>query len=70
LESGKRSEPFKGENGVLVIELNNKTLAPDVADYSTYKNQLIQTLSGRSSYTISEALKEAAEIQDKRYKFF
>ena len=70
LESGKRSEPFKGENGVLVIELNNKTLAPDVADYSTYKSQLIQTLSGRSSYTISEALKEAAEIQDKRYKFF
>ena len=70
LESGKRSEPFKGENGVLVVELNNKTIAPEVADYSTYKNQLTQTMSGRSSYTISEALKEAAKIQDRRFKFF
>jgi peptidyl-prolyl cis-trans isomerase D len=70
LESGKRSAPFKGENGVLVIESKNKTIAPAVADYATYKTQLIQSSNNRSSYTISEALKEAAKIEDRRYKFF
>jgi len=70
LENGKRSLPFTGENGVLVIELKNKTVAPAVADYTIYKNQLIQAANGRSSYTISEALKEAAKIIDNRYRFF
>jgi peptidyl-prolyl cis-trans isomerase D len=67
LENGKRSEPFKGENGVLVVEMINKSVAPEIADYTSYKNQLTQTMSGRSSYTIIEALKDAAKIQDKRY---
>jgi peptidyl-prolyl cis-trans isomerase D len=70
LENGKRSQPFKGENGVMVIELKNKTIAPEVADYSSQKSQLTQNKTSRSSYTISEALKDAAKIEDKRYKFF
>ena len=69
LENGKRSTPFKGENGVLVIEMKAKTVAPAVADYSTYKTQLNQNQNSRS-YFISEALKEAAGIVDNRYKFF
>jgi len=28
LENGKRSAPFAGENGVIVLELQNKTIAP------------------------------------------
>lgn len=70
LESGKQSEPFAGENGVLVVELKNKTVAPAVGDYAMFKNQLLQGLNGRAAYSISEALKEGANIQDKRYKYF
>lgn len=70
LESGKRSEPFAGENGVLVAELQNKTVAPAVGDYTMFKNQLLQGLNGRAAYSISEALKEGAKIEDKRYKYF
>ncbi len=70
LENGKRSEPFAGENGVLVAELQNKTTAPAVGDYSMFRNQLLQGLNGKSAYAISEALKEGAKIEDKRYKFF
>jgi peptidyl-prolyl cis-trans isomerase D len=70
LESGKQSEPFAGENGVLVVELKNKTVAPAVGDYTMFKNQLLQGLNGRAGYSISEALKEGANIQDKRYKYF
>lgn len=47
LEPGKRSEPFAGENGVLVAELQNKTVAPAVGDYTMFKNQLLQALNGR-----------------------
>lgn len=70
LESGKQSEPFAGENGVLVVELKNKTVAPAVGDYAMFKNQLLQGLNGRAGYSISEALKQGANIQDKRYKYF
>ena len=70
LENGKRSNPFKGENGVLVIEMSSKNVAPAVADYTTYKNQLSQSSNSRSSFTISEALKDAANIEDMRYKFY
>ena len=70
LENGKRSVPFKGENGVIIIEMKNKTVAPEIADYATHKTQLSQNMNNRSSYTISEALKDAAKDQDKRYKFF
>jgi len=70
LENGKRSAPFAGENGVLVVELQNKTIAPAVGNYSMFKNQLLQGLNGKAGYGISEALKQGADIQDKRYKFF
>jgi hypothetical protein len=31
---------------------------------------LLQGLNGRAGYGISEALKQGADIQDKRYKYF
>ena len=70
LESGKRSNPFAGENGVIILELSNKTIAPAIGEYSMFKNQLKQSLDGRIGFNIAEALKDAAKIEDKRYKFF
>ena len=70
LENGKRTAPFAGENGVLLVELQNKTIAPAVGDYTMFKNQLLQGLNGRSGLGIAEAIKEGANIEDKRYKFF
>ncbi len=70
LESGERSEPVKEENGIVVIEMINFTEAPEIADYSTYKNQIEQRVSGRISYNASEAIKEKADIVDLRYRFF
>lgn len=70
LENGKRSTPFKGESGVLLIELQNKTIAPAIADYSAYKLPIQQNVQGRSSFSIAEAIKENANIVDERYKFY
>ena len=70
LENSKRSVPFIGENGVLIIEMQNKTNAPAIGDYSMFKTQALQTLNNQGGFSIAEAIKEAAEIEDNRYKFY
>lgn len=70
LESGKRSAAIVGENGVTIIELQNKTIAPALTDYTMYVNQLEQANQGRSGFNIAEAIKENSGIDDQRYKFF
>lgn len=70
LENGKRSKAIIGENGVVLADLQNKTTAPAIGDFSMFKEQLKQSQSSRGGYFITEALKEAAKIEDKRYKFF
>jgi peptidyl-prolyl cis-trans isomerase D len=70
LESGKRTAPIAGENGVVIVEMQNKTIAPAAGEYSAYKNQLEQTAINRNSIGISEAIKDNSNIVDKRYKFY
>jgi peptidyl-prolyl cis-trans isomerase D len=70
LEGGKRSGPIAGENGVLIIETQNKTVAPAAGEYSAYKTQLEQTAINRNSIGISEAIKENSNIIDRRFKFY
>jgi peptidyl-prolyl cis-trans isomerase D len=70
LNRGEKSKPLKEENGVLIIEMVNITEAPEIADYSTYKNQLEQRSSGRISFNAGEAIKDNADIRDLRYRFF
>ncbi len=70
LDDGKRSEPFGGENGVLIIEMQHKTIAPEIADYTAYKTTIQQQSRQRSGFNIAEALKDRAEIEDQRYKFY
>lgn len=70
LEQGERTEPFGSENGVLVIELNSKVKAPEIADYTAFRDQVEQTANNRTSYNVSEAIKGFADIEDNRYKFY
>jgi peptidyl-prolyl cis-trans isomerase D len=71
LDNGKRSEPYAGENGVFIIEVQNKTVAPDITELGTFKAVLEQqNATGRIGFSISEAIKDDAKIVDKRYKFY
>jgi peptidyl-prolyl cis-trans isomerase D len=70
LEKGQRSKPVAGENGVVIIEMLNETIAPALTDYTTYKTQIQQADGNRTSFGIAEAIKEQADIVDKRYKFY
>lgn len=70
LRKGKRSSVFVGENGVFIAENTGGAPAPALADYSTYKKQIQLMGTQRASFYINEAIKEAAKIEDKRYKFY
>lgn len=70
LNDGQRSKPFAGENGVLIIEVQNKTIAPEIADYTAYKTGLSQQYMQRSGFNIADAIKDFAEIEDQRYRFY
>jgi peptidyl-prolyl cis-trans isomerase D len=69
-KAGKRSKPFVGESGVLVMETTSITPAPGVADYTVYKTQLQQNGASRTSFYINEAIKENAKVEDRRAKFY
>lgn len=70
VENGKRTKPFAGESGVTVIEVQNKTLAPSMGDYSFFKNTLQQAANNKGGLEIADAIKEKAGIEDKRYKVY
>lgn len=70
LKNGQKSGVFTGENGVFIMEMINKTEAPKIADFTQYKTQLTQSLEGRTSYLVNEAIRENAKIEDRRAKFF
>lgn len=70
LNEGAVSKPVEAQNGVVVVKTISKTEAPEVADYASYEEQVQQRRSSRTPYLISEAVKESAAVEDKRYKFF
>ena len=67
---GKRSGLFTGENGVFVVEPTKAVNAPEIADYSLYKQQLLQRTAQSSPYLVDQAVREAAKIVDNRSKRF
>ncbi|GAA4416984.1 SurA N-terminal domain-containing protein [Nibrella viscosa] len=70
LKPGKRSKPIAGESGVLIVEPQQITPAPAIADYAQYKNQIQQNVASRTGFYINEAIKDAAKIEDRRAKFY
>lgn len=69
LKEGKRSEVFADETGIFILEVQNTTVAPKIADYAKYKTELETLRKQRTSGSIGLALNEIANVEDKRYKF-
>lgn len=70
LKAGDLSKPIQTRSGVVVVKVNNITTAADIADYSAYKTQIASNRSARASYNVTESVKEAAKIEDERYRFY
>jgi peptidyl-prolyl cis-trans isomerase D len=70
-KAGQRTKPFQGETGVMVMETIAKTAAPAIADYSLYKQQILQRNGqGRAGMVGEQVLRENAKIQDNRSRMF
>lgn len=70
LESGKVSAPLKGETGVYVVNMTNKTAAPEPQDLNVDKKTLAQRAQSRVDGALFNAMKEQVGVKDERYKFY
>ncbi|WKK78406.2 SurA N-terminal domain-containing protein [Marivirga salinae] len=70
LELNTQSQPLEANNGIVIVKVLNRTPAPEIADYASYKEQLAQSRSSNVSFAIKSAIEEKADIVDERYKFY
>jgi peptidyl-prolyl cis-trans isomerase D len=70
LNEGEISEPIEENDGMVVIQLISLIRSPEIADYTSYINQLKQRRANQASYQVGEIIREYADIVDERYKFF
>jgi len=85
LDEEEVTRAFAVQDGVMIVKLLAKDIAADVEDYSSYSLQLSgQRLGGNTivadfplsyfrlvvSRNVDQSIKEFAEIEDMRYKFF
>ena len=68
-KAGKSTKPFQAENGVVVLNVVKQTPAPEVADFNTFKTQILQRRTGNVGGNVSEAIKELSKIKDDRILF-
>jgi len=71
LEKGKMSAPVKGNQGVYMVLVTNES-SDEVTDdtVDAFKNRLEQGYQYRTNYQAFQALKDNANVVDKRYKFY
>ncbi|MDX1904636.1 MAG: peptidylprolyl isomerase [Thermonemataceae bacterium] len=68
LAKGKRSQAFADENGVVVVEVTEKAAAAQIADYTQYKTNLLNTRKQSSNGLSYQALLELYKVQDLTYR--
>lgn len=70
LEPGEVSKPIAGEKGVYIVELVAINKAPAMESYRSFANQETAVRRQEVTTRVFEALKETAEIEDNRAKFY
>ncbi len=70
MAQGETSGLLQGNTGVFIIEVTKRTEAPKLDNYSTYANALKSNAANRVNTAVYNALKEGAEIEDKRATFY
>ncbi|TMU55576.1 peptidylprolyl isomerase [Flagellimonas algicola] len=70
LGQGATSGLIKGETGVFMIQVTKKEEAPNVDNFSTYAKTLRTNAANRVNGAVYNALKDGADIEDKRATFY
>lgn len=66
LPLNKLSKPIEGDNGVYIIEVTKKEIAPALPNYRSYTNSLTMLKMNRASQDLFSALEESAKVEDNR----
>jgi peptidyl-prolyl cis-trans isomerase D len=70
MKAGQISTPLKGQSGVFVAVVNSFTEPTMPKDFKDAAAQLRNTVQSRAQYEVFNALKEKANIEDNRGKFY
>ncbi len=70
MKVGESTGLIDGEKGVYKLKVTNKTEAPKLDNYQAIANRLTTTRVNAAQTEVYNALKEAAEIEDHRAKFY
>lgn len=70
LSEGEQSGLIEGENGVFMLTVSKKAIAPSLDNYATYANTQKTLNRNRSSFAAYTALEELAEIEDYRAELY
>ncbi len=70
LDQDQTSGLIKGNTGVFMVKVTNKEAAPDMDNYSTYAQSLQTSAAATVNGAVYNALKDKAEIEDKRATFY
>ncbi|MCX2679950.1 peptidylprolyl isomerase [Galbibacter sp. EGI 63066] len=66
LSKDESSDLIEGEDGVYMVTVTKKDIAPSLDNYSTYANTQKTLNRNRAGFAAYNALKDAAEIEDER----
>jgi peptidyl-prolyl cis-trans isomerase D len=70
LGEGKTSGLIEGETGVFMVSVTKKTEATKLDNYSTFANTLKKAKVNRVNFSVYQALKDGADIEDNRSMFY
>ena len=70
MKSGAISKAIKGDNGVFVVAVTAVNEAALPKDFKGKQKEMEQSTNGRVDYELFDALREKADIEDHRGKFF
>lgn len=70
LEAGETSSLIKGNEGVYLVRVNSKEVAPELPSYVAYANSLQEAEKANLEEAILEALKSVADITDNRALYY
>lgn len=70
MNKGDVSEPIKGNGGVYVIKVVEKTDAPAASNLGTTKNLMKTTANSQVDASLLNALRESVEVEDQRHRFY
>ncbi|MDZ7847371.1 MAG: peptidylprolyl isomerase [Owenweeksia sp.] len=70
LEPNVLSEPVKGQRGVYLIQVASRTPARELPSYQQQQEQQEQTRQSRVANQVFISLRENAQIEDRRTKFY